>query len=148
MNSNWTIKSQTAILTGEEQNRVNENNKTFETELHGEDEFMNLFLTDTDKKDWQWLTVADIAKKLNDEYRGLNLRSESIGRRLIPRLETRIGKPFERKIVRGKRLILCPPIEFNYSVVPPVFNQNVNVDPPTPPEFRDISSDDEPEVEF
>ena len=120
------------LLTREEQDRVNEGNKDFETELYGEDEFMNLFLTEADKNDWQWLTAADIAKRLNEQFRGLNIRSESIGRQLIPRLEKRIGKVFERKTVKGRRLILCPPTEFNYVISASDFLGDDTI-PPEPP---------------
>jgi hypothetical protein len=33
-----------------------------------------------------------------------------MGGRLIPRIEKRTGKTFERKTIKGRRLIHCPPV--------------------------------------
>jgi hypothetical protein len=97
------------LLTAAEQDAVNGRNAVFEAELYGEDEFMTVFNTETDLSVWQWATAAQIAETLNVAYKGLNIRSESIGGRLLPRIERRTGKVFERKISHGRRLILCPP---------------------------------------
>lgn len=97
------------LLTHQEQDRVNQCNSDFESELHGEDEFMTLFNTTADISAWQWRTAADIAKTLNENYKGLNMSSASLSRLLIPRLQRRIGKGFARKVVKGNRLIQVPP---------------------------------------
>lgn len=97
------------LLTRQEQDRVNQCNSDFEAELHGEDEFMTLFNATADISAWQWRTAADIAKTLNENYKGLNMSSASLSRLLIPRLQRRIGKGFARKVVKGNRLIQVPP---------------------------------------
>lgn len=97
------------LLTREEQDRVNGSNAEFEVEVYGENEFMDMFDVQADTVCWKWLSAAAIADTLNTRYHGLNIKSGSIGRHLIPRIEQRIGKLFERKTVKGKRLIKCPP---------------------------------------
>ena len=97
------------LLTKEEQDRVNSNNTEFEAQIYGEDEFLTAFNLDADHKHWTWQTASQIADTMNDIYKGLNIRSEGIGLRVLPRVERRTGILFERKIVRGRRLILCPP---------------------------------------
>lgn len=113
------------LLTKEEQDRVNQNNSDFEAELYGEDEFMTLFDTGADISTWVWRTAAEIAKALNESYKGLNISSSSLGRQLIPRLQHRIGKGFARKTVKGNRKIQVPPLasqsgEDNYPCIPSV----------------------------
>ena len=97
------------LLTCEEQNKMNECNSEFEVEQFGEDEFMTMCNTEADLSEWQWMTAAQIAEKLNENYQGLHIRSEQIGRTLI-RIEKRIGRTFVHKTVKGKRLIHCPPL--------------------------------------
>lgn len=97
------------LLTKQEQERINESNSDFETELHGEDEFMTMFNTEADLLLWRYKTAAEITDMLNTKFKGLNLKSSTLGRQLIPRLEKRIGKGFARKTVKGKRLIQVPP---------------------------------------
>jgi hypothetical protein len=97
------------LLTKDEENRVNRSNQVFEVDVFGEDEFMTTFNTSGLKTAWKWLTASQIAGILNKKNSGLNIRSESVGRRLLPRIERRIGERFERKTLKGCRLILCPP---------------------------------------
>ena len=98
------------LLTPEEQDRVNCLNANFETDVYGEDEFISLFDTTADLSRWGRRTAAEIADILNKRYKGLNIRSESIGRQLIPRLEKRTGQIFKRSSSNGKRYINCPPL--------------------------------------
>jgi len=98
------------LLTRDEEDKVNERNSEYEVELYGEDEFVTTFNTEANMSEWGWKTAAEIAQTLNEKYNGLKISSESIGRRLIPRIEKRTGKTIERKAVRGRRLIQCPPI--------------------------------------
>ena len=97
------------LLTREEQDKLNGRNAAFEADVYGEDEFMTLYDLDADTAKWEWRTAAQIANDLNERFKSLNIRSESIGQRLLPRIEKRVGKTFERKINKGRRLILCPP---------------------------------------
>ena len=103
------------LLTKEEQDRVNQCNADFEAELYGEDEFMTLFNAEADITNWVWMTAAEISKTLNENYKGLNISSASLGRQLIPRLQHRIGKGFARKIVKGNRKIQVPPLSMQKS---------------------------------
>lgn len=97
------------LLTHDEQDKVNNSNADYETEIPSESEFFDTFNVDAPKSAWVWITAAEIALRLNDKYKHLNIRSENIGRQLIPRIQKRIGQEFERKTVNGKRLIHCPP---------------------------------------
>src|SRR5699024_9651845 len=68
------------LLTREEQDKVNDNNRSFESEVYGEDEFMTLFNTEADISLWERKTSSQIADALNTAYRGLNISSERVGR--------------------------------------------------------------------
>jgi predicted P-loop ATPase len=98
------------LLTREEQEQVNARNSEYETDSYGEDEFMSFFDTTADRSHWtDWKTAAEIADLLNDNFKGLKISSSNIGKLLNSRIEKRVGKPFERRAVNGKRQILCPP---------------------------------------
>jgi hypothetical protein len=97
------------LLTREELDRVNRNNNAYEADVYGEDEFTTAFHIKAERHTWSWLTAAQIAETLNDKFKSLHIRSEGVGSRLLPRMEKRLGITFERKIVRGRRLVLCPP---------------------------------------
>jgi hypothetical protein len=97
------------LLTADELDKVNGRNGEFEAEIFGEDEFMTVFDIDAKETMWAWQTAAQIAKTLNESYKGLFIRSENVGGRLIPRIEKRTELTFLRKVVRGRRLIFCPP---------------------------------------
>lgn len=97
------------ILTSEEQQQVNNQNKEFEVDLLGEDEFMTMYDLNAKKTDWKYRTAAQIANELNSSYRSLNIKSVQIGKQLLPRIEKKTGITFERKKSNGKKLILCPP---------------------------------------
>lgn len=98
------------LLTREEQDKVNDNNRSFESEVYGEDEFMTLFNTEADRSLWERKTASQIADALNTAYRGLNISSERVGRCLIPKIGKRIGKAFEYKVIHGRRYYWCPPL--------------------------------------
>jgi len=108
------------LLTEQEQDTLNGRNMSFETQLFGEDEFMTIFDPQASFDCWQWKTAADIADTLNSKYHGLHIRSESIGGKLIPRIEKRTGKAFGRKTVKGRRLIHCPPLMVTHEYIPPL----------------------------
>jgi len=97
------------LLSREEQDKVNECNSEFELDLYGEDEFMTTFDTNADVSTWTWKTAAQVAEVLNSNYTGLKITSVKIGKDIIPRIEKRLNITFDRKAVKGKRLILCPP---------------------------------------
>lgn len=105
------------LLTEDEKNFVHCNNQKYEQLLSGEDEFMTCVDLQTDKRFWEWKTAAEIAKRLNEEFRSLHISSAKIGK-LLNKIEEKEYIKFERKIVRGKRLILCPPIVRTNSVIP------------------------------
>lgn len=98
------------LLSHEEQDKINSYNTEYEVEIYGEDEFMNTFNTKADRCSWKNLSASEIANILNERYRGLNIKSENIGRRLIPKIEKRIGREIDRKTVNGKRYYMCPPL--------------------------------------
>ncbi|MEY8508832.1 VapE domain-containing protein [Lachnospiraceae bacterium 42-17] len=97
------------LLTEKEKNFINCNNQQYEQLLFGEDEFLTCADFQADKALWKWQTAAEIAKVLNEEFRSLHISSARIGK-LLNRIEERQHIMFERKTVKGKRLILCPPI--------------------------------------
>lgn len=98
------------LLTKEEQDTVNRSNEKYETLLQGEDEFMTVFDTSADYSLWtNRLTAAQIADELNSRFKSLHISSMSVGKNLIPRIEKRTSKQFERKTIRGRNFILCPP---------------------------------------
>jgi len=97
------------LLTENEKDFINRNNQQYEQLLFGEDEFLTCADFQTDKALWKWQTAAEIAKALNEEFRSLHISSARIGK-LLGRIEEREHIVFERKAVKGKRLILCPPI--------------------------------------
>lgn len=98
------------LLTNEEQNTLNRSNEKYETLLQGEDEFMTVFDTSADYSLWtNRLTAAQIANELNSRFKSLHISSMSVGKNLIPRIEKRTSKQFERKTIRGRNFILCPP---------------------------------------
>ncbi len=113
------------LLTEEEKDFINCNNREYEQLLLGEDEFMTCVDLQTDKRFWEWKTAAEIAKRLNEEFRGLNISSAKIGK-LLNKIEEKEHIKFERKIVRGRRLIFCPSIVRANSAIPvadlPVYN--------------------------
>lgn len=98
------------LLTNEEQNTLNRSNEKYETLLQGEDEFMTVFDTSADYSLWtNRLTAAQIVDELNSRFKSLHISSMSVGKNLIPRIEKRTSKQFERKTIRGRNFILCPP---------------------------------------
>lgn len=96
------------LLTNDERERINQCNEDYETALFGEDEFLTAFNFEADISNWTWLTAAQIADTLNDTFNSLHIDSVRIGK-LLNRIEKRLGINFERKTVRGRKLILCPP---------------------------------------
>lgn len=98
------------LLNHEEQSKLNNRNKEFETDVYGEDEFLSKFDIYADESYWKYHSAAEIADMLNSHYKSLNINSIKVGRSLIPKIEKRIGKEFQRKTINGKRLILCPPV--------------------------------------
>lgn len=97
------------LLTREEQEKVNQGNADFETDVKGESEFVDSFDFNANISQWEYVTAADITNSLNSKYKSLNIRSEYVGRTLLPRIEKRLNVVFKRKIVRGRKLICCPP---------------------------------------
>lgn len=97
------------LLTKEEQEFINHSNREYEQLLFGEDEFMTCVDFQADKKLWKLLSAAEIANFLNEQFKSLHITSVKVGK-LIGRIEERTNVVFERKTVRGKRLILCPPM--------------------------------------
>lgn len=97
------------LLTENEKDFINCNNQQYEQLLFGEDEFLTCADFQADKALWKWQTAAEITKVLNEEFRSLHISSARIGK-LLNRIEERQHIMFERKTVKGKRLILCPPI--------------------------------------
>lgn len=97
------------LLTEEEQDFINLSNRESEQQLFGEDEFMTCADFQADKKLWKLLSAAEIANLLNKQFKSLHISSVKVGK-LLGRIEKRTNIVFERKIVRGKRLILCPPM--------------------------------------
>lgn len=97
------------LLTPEEKEFVNRNNREYEQLLFGEDEFMSCVDFQVDKSLWKWQSASEIANLLNEKYKNLRISSAKIGKLLV-RIGERMDMVFERKTVRGKRLILCPPI--------------------------------------
>jgi hypothetical protein len=97
------------LLAAEEKEFINRNNQEFEQLLFGEDEFMSCVDFLTDKSLWKWQSASEIANLLNEKFKNLHISSAKIGKLLV-RIEGRVDIVFERKAVRGKRLILCPPI--------------------------------------
>lgn len=131
------------LLTPQEQADVNKNNSAFEAEIHGEDEFMTVFDTQADQSRWSWMTAADITAILNTHYKGLGLKSCTLSRYLIPRIQQRIGKEFERRIVHGRRQLKVPPCPYasgSYST-PQVSISHTQESP-------DDDSDTEADVQF
>ena len=98
------------LLTKEEQDSVNKENIKHEVEVRGEDEFLDVFDISAPMEKWSKRTSAEVTSILNDKYPRLNLRSERLGRDLIPKLERAFHVSFERKPVRGKRYRLFPPL--------------------------------------
>ena len=96
------------LLTKSEQERVSSCNAEFEVDVNGEDEFLTLFDISAPKSNWQWRTAAEIAQILNNIYRNLYFKSQDIHGRLS-RIENHTDVVFERKTLRGKRLIHFPP---------------------------------------
>ena len=97
------------ILTPEEQAYVNNQNIEYEAALYGEDEFLTCFDLGAAPSRWKWCTAAEIADRLNSRFKSLHLRSQSIGK-LLEKINSRLNVDFQRKTVKGKRLILCPPV--------------------------------------
>lgn len=96
------------LLTMEEQEFVNQNNHKYEQPTFGEDEFMTYFDFQSDKLNWIWQSASNIANLLNEQYHSLHISSVQIGK-LLCKIETSNNIVFERKTIRGRRLILCPP---------------------------------------
>ncbi|WP_298696116.1 VapE domain-containing protein [uncultured Ruminococcus sp.] len=116
------------LLTNEEQNTLNRSNEKYETLLQGEDEFMTVFDTSADYSLWtNRLTAAQIADELNSRFKSLHISSMSVGKNLIPRIEKRTSKQFERKTIRGRNFILCPPFadDSEYKTQTPVLSDYV-----------------------
>lgn len=98
------------LLTPQEQEKVIRCNSEYESSLYGEDEFLTMFDVEADESLWEKRTAAQIVDQLNSTFERLNLASSSLGRNLLPRIEKRIGKKFQRSKSNGKQLILCPPV--------------------------------------
>lgn len=116
------------LLTNEEQNILNRSNEKFETLVQGEDEFITVFDISADYTFWtNRMTAAQIAEKLNTQFKSLNIVSSSVGKNLIPRIEKRTGKTFARKTVHGRNFILCPPFadDSEYKTQTPVLSDYV-----------------------
>jgi hypothetical protein len=97
------------LLTRDEQAKVNGRNADFEAGLYGEDEFLTAFDVDAPQEKWTWRSASQIARELNERFTGLRVRAESVGSRLLPRVEARTGRQVESRRVHGRRLMLCPP---------------------------------------
>jgi hypothetical protein len=99
------------LLTPQENDMVNMNNEQFEVDVWGENEFITMYDISIDPKHWSWMTAAQIAQSLNEEFKGLNISSESVGQKLLPRICKRLGYAVQRtRGTGGKRLIQCPPL--------------------------------------
>ncbi len=103
------------LLTPEEQNQLNKNNEKFEADVYGEDEFLTIFDITADESLWKYSTASEIVNILNDKNKGLNISSSQFGRSLMPKIEKLVGKEFERKIIKGKRLRKFPPVREDFS---------------------------------
>jgi predicted P-loop ATPase len=85
------------LLTAQENDMVNANNEQFEAEAYGESEFITMYDISIDPKYWGWMTAAQIAQSLNEAYKHLNISSEGVSQRLLPRICKRIGHEVQRK---------------------------------------------------
>ena len=97
------------LLTAEEQEKINATNIDFEVDTYGEDDFISFYDTEADHSMWVGKTAAEIANELNENFKGLNISSVSVGKQLIKKLEDRLGVEFTRKRINGKNYIMCPP---------------------------------------
>lgn len=98
------------LLTSNEQEQLNKNNEEFESDVYGEDEFLTTFDITADESLWEFHTIAEIVNILKDKNKGLNISSSQFGKSLLPRIEKLAGKEFKKKIRKGKRLKLFPPL--------------------------------------
>lgn len=98
------------LLNPQEQDKIIRRNSEYEVSLYGEDEFLTMFDVEADESLWEKRTAAQIVDQLNSTFERLNLASSSLGRNLLPCIEKRIGKKFQRSRSNGKQLILCPPV--------------------------------------
>lgn len=96
------------LLSQQEQSDMAVHNTEYETARYGEDEFLTCFDLGADASMWKWCTAAEITDRLNSRFKGLHLRSQSIGK-LLARISGLMDVEFQKKTVKGKRLILCPP---------------------------------------
>ena len=90
------------------------NSEEYEASLYGEDEFLTMFNVEADESLWEKRTAAEITNQLNSNFERLHLASSSLGRNLLPRIEKRMGKEFQRGKSNGKQWILCPPVRPSY----------------------------------
>lgn len=97
------------LLVAEEQNFVNKMNSEFEVSSFGEDEFLTCFDIESSREKWKYKSATEIADILNEKYKKLRITGSQIGK-ILNKIEPKLNKPFERKIVKGKRLTLCPPL--------------------------------------
>ncbi len=98
------------LLTRAEQNSIVIRNAEFEAPLLGEDEFMTVADFSVPSSTWKWQTAAEIADCLNERFRSLHIRSQSINR-ILDKAGKKLNLDFDRKKVNGTRLILCPPMK-------------------------------------
>ena len=98
------------LLTKEEQDFVNKENIKHEVDVRGEAEFLDVFDISAPTEKWIYRTAAEVTSILNEKYPRLNLRSEHLGRNLIPKFERAFHVSFEPKTVHGKRYKLFPPL--------------------------------------
>jgi predicted P-loop ATPase len=80
MQAEYRRDPESYLLTPQELDTLNGRNEAFETDIYGEDEFMTVFDPHAPVECWQWRTAAQIADTLNNQYHGLNIRSEIHGR--------------------------------------------------------------------
>lgn len=114
------------LLTRAEQNSIVIRNAEFEAPLLGEDEFMTVADFSVPSSTWKWRTAAEIADCLNERFRSLHIRSQSINKMLV-KVGKKLNVDFDRKTVNGTRLVLCPPMKkrtdtvgnMDYKIAPP-----------------------------
>lgn len=96
------------LLNPQEKEFVNSNNLGYEQMINGEDEFLTYFNLAAPDDAWKWLSAAEIAELLNERYKSLRLPSQKVNS-ILDKVASNTQKTFQRKIINGKRLILCPP---------------------------------------
>jgi len=100
------------LLTAEEKDFLSKNNVDYELDVFGQDEFMTTFNLSAQRTEWTYKTAAQIANILSEKFKNLKITSVQVGK-ILNQIEQRENIQFERKIIQGKRLILCPPISKN-----------------------------------